>query len=269
MKNITTFLCLFITTFLIAQNNPPIKEAPVNPIILKYKLEHFNLSGTINTVTLNNSWQLQFNEEGLLVKEYNNVYDANKKLIKEYKYPDNTTILETKYEGENGVIKAKYTLNNDKNIIKYEVLDTKDIPDYYILDPITYEYKDQLLVKESSDKSKYNYNYKTETTTYKYDNKKRLIQSSLFYDNKEHIDFRNTYDYSKFNEGKILFLKDNGYYEINQDYNSKGTLTYEVVKENGYRANPLSKVYRNPMNDEHGNISTFSDGEFRYTYFKK
>ena len=269
MKNIITLLCLFITTLLIAQKNPPIKEAPLNPIVLKYKLEHFNLAGNIQTVTLNNSWQLEFNEDGLLVKEYNDVYDANKKLVKEYKYPDNTTILETKYEGENGVINSKYILNDDLNIIQYEVLDTKNIPDYYILDPITYEYKDQLLIKATTDKSKHNYNFKSEITTYKYDNKKRLIQTSLLYDNEEDIKFRNTYDYSKFNEGKILILRDNGYYEINQEYNSKGTLTYETVKENGYRANPKSKVYRNPKYDEYGNLSTFSDGEYRYTFFKK
>lgn len=269
MKYLSTFICLIITSLVIAQNNPLIKEAPLNPIVLKYKLEHFNLVGNIETATLNNSFQLQFNEDGLLVKVYNNVYDADKKLTKEYKYPNKTTILETKYEEENGIINSKYTLNNDQNIIHYEVLDTKNIPDYYILDPITYEYKDQLLIKATTDKSKHNYNFKSEITTYKYDNKKRLIQTSLLYDNEEDIKFRNTYDYSKFNEGKILFLKNNGYYQISQDYNSKGTLTYEVVKENGYKANPLSIIYRNPKYDEYGNLSTFNDGEYRYTYFKK
>ena len=66
-------------------------------------------------------------------------------------------------------------INEKDYITNFKLLESENLPDYYQIDPMTFEYKNNLLVKEITDKSAHNYSFKNEIATYTYDDNKRLV----------------------------------------------------------------------------------------------
>lgn len=267
MKTIVKILIVFFIVNVNAQQNPSIAKAPFNPVALKYKLEHFNLKGPVKTAHINQYYYYEFNAQKQLEKVYVIDSEGNKTLNEAYFYPNNRTIHKVSYVEDNGWMKTEYTKNEKDYITNFKLLESENLPDYYQIDPMTFEYKNNLLVKEITDKSAHNYSFKNEIATYTYDDNKRLVESRLWSDNEENTGFYNSYDYSNFKDGKITYSRGNGYYIINQTYNQNGTLIDEVVKENGYSANPQSIVCKNPEYDAYGNVVRCNSSSNAYTYF--
>jgi hypothetical protein len=169
MKFLTLIICFFnLTVF--AQKIDWV-NAPANPIVLKYKLEHFNLKGDV----FNYDFKYYFNKEGFLVSKSDYQGD-NTYTYKNGKLESDGTSLELKVN-EQGYLTFKKTKNN--------------IYDYI--------YNFSGLITSSSD-TRINELGKTlemEITGYEYDAQNRVIKEETFFSKDSKSKKTITYSYKK------------------------------------------------------------------------
>ena len=247
--------------------------APFNPKALVYKLADINpdlyqFKGAIKTIKTNGYSIEEFDQKGRLIQSFSIDDEGRKKITKKYIYTDAFTIKTTTYVDEGGIINGEYKLDKSGNIISYIYVGGENTPDYYDKYNIRYEYNNGLLTKEIVDVSEKGYEHKNEITTYKYDEKGRIVESRFWYDSHEDIEFLNTYDYSLFEKSKtISALIGNGYYSKTYTYNNNLTLVNQTVKEGDYYSSDFFEGYNSPIYDTYGNFISGSSTTIVYTYY--
>lgn len=247
--------------------------APFNPKALVYKLADINpdlyqFNGAIKTINTNSYSLDEFDQKGRLTQSFSFDNSGHKKITKKYIYTDAFTIKTTTYVDEGGIINGEYKLDKSGNIISYIYVGGENAPDYYDKYSIRYEYNNGLLTKEIVDVSVKGYEHKNEITTYKYDEKGRIVESRFWYDANEDIGFLNTYDYSSFDKDKsILAFIGNRYFEKSYTYNKNLTLVNQTVKEGDYYSSDFFEGYDSPLYDTFGNLISASSTTIIYTYY--
>ncbi|APY11107.1 hypothetical protein BWZ22_07560 [Seonamhaeicola sp. S2-3] len=211
-------LCLLLTLILVFNGYAQkidFVNAPLNPIAVKYKLEHFNLKGDVYSAGFKDGYRNMpvFSRSGLCIK----------------------TILHYNYE--NGILKGNgsntYTVNEDGYItkIRYSGGATE-----------TFTYENGLIVNKD-----YIYNTKRSITKYTYDNKDRLIFEEI---NKNGDLETIAYQYNLFNDAlQIQYTSKNKNKELTYIKTYKNG--YLVKTEGGYTPNITTEIHY--KFDEKGN----------------
>ncbi len=270
----------FISAFLIlvsinanSQEKKTIAFAPFNPQALIYKLSDINpdlyqFNGAVKTINTNSYSLDEFDQKGRLTQSFSFDKTGQKKITKKYVYTDALTINTTVYLDEGGVMNGEYKLDTSGKIISYTYVGGENVPDYYDRYNILYEYNNGLLTKEIKDVSVKGFEHQNEITTYKYDEKGRIIESRFWYDSNEDIEFLNTYDYSSFDKDKsILAFIGNRYFEKSYTYNKNLTLVNQTVKEGDQYSSDFFEGFDSPLYDTFGNLISASSKTFVYTYY--
>lgn len=233
MKNSLLLLILFFSITIQAQYKIDWVNAPLNPIPIKYTLNHFQLKGPVKE--FNSGYGIYyFNKKGLLIqkkgflgKQTNYLYDSNNELI---------TI-----KNENVTINVKYSesvvvnkFSSDSSVVIYE-----------------YNEKQQLVAKSNTSEG-------SEKEQYVYDSEGRVSESKIIY---PHITIHTIFIYKNDGDFLIIHTEKNGqtsrhYYK--NGYYMGGVLKAKTLKRDS-NGNPLSLINQNGQEYK----------ELKYTYYEK
>lgn len=219
MKNIIQLLLLLVACHVFAQKTDLV-NAPENPIVLKYKLEHFGLKGDVYSY----DYKYFFNKEGLLESKSDYQGDStfeyeNGKLVGDdtyYELKENTQGYIPRITKQKSVTEFTY---NDKGLLINEVETTaKSYNKPEVINKITYSYDPS---KRVINKEAFKDAILQTTTTYSYIKEGTVLK--VF--KKETENGKTTSSESRYKDGQLIYAKsnsDNIELKIEKKFDEKG-----------------------------------------------
>lgn len=230
MKNLIQLLILFIVSHVFAQKTDLV-NAPENPIVLKYKLEHFALKGDVYSY----GSKYFFNKEGLLVSKSDYQGDStfeyeNGKLVGDdtyYELKENAQGYIPRITKQKSVTEFTY---NDKGLLITEIeTRAKSYNKPEVINKITYSYdtSNRVIKKEEFENS-----ILQTSTTYSYIKEGTTIK--VF--KKETENGKTTSSESRYKSGQLIYSKsssDNIELKIEKKLDTKGNSIRDAYINNG------------------------------------